>query len=419
LNSRYQAVFASPEMVLRHPEFQKVIWSDTLKSRLIMAVIDEAHCIDQLGDEFRKDYAQLSTLRPLLPSGTPVMAASATLSNDALAIVKGSLVIDSDSCFELNLGNDRHNITTCWFEMANAHDYAALPAHLTLNSSAIDHRKTVIFCNTRDQTKELKRFLQERAHPDLHDAIDNFHALRSRRDKRKVLERFACGEIKILVATEAAGMVRYFLILLPPEVLILSLQGTDIPDIEVGIQFGVPSSLTVFKQRIGRITRSPDIQGRAILLVEASVFEKRKKRKKKNLHESENCAAPVLAPAPSPHEGDPELVASMEGTAADKSGGDDSPEEDMEDVLPTNGKTRADKIRRVLGEEEEWCKTVQPAMRGWIVEEYCERDYSDAYFRNPPTRKGKDLVFNDADYSLMRLCSAVGSMLRPKTCFDI
>jgi ATP-dependent DNA helicase RecQ len=126
-----------------------------------MAVIDKAHCIDQWGDEFRKDCAQLSTLWRLLPSGTPVMAASATLSNDALAVVKGSLVIDSDSCFELNLGNDRHSIATYWFEMANAHDYATLPAHLTLNLSAADHRKTIIFCNTRDQTKELKHFLQE------------------------------------------------------------------------------------------------------------------------------------------------------------------------------------------------------------------------------------------------------------------
>ncbi len=38
-------------------------------------------------------------------------------------------------------------------------------------------------------------------------------------------------------------------------------------DIEVVIQFGVPCSLSVFKQRIGRAGRSPDIQARAILLV--------------------------------------------------------------------------------------------------------------------------------------------------------
>jgi superfamily II DNA or RNA helicase len=130
--------------------------------------------------------------------------------------------------------------------------------------------------------------------------------------------------------------------------------GKDIPDIEVGIQFGVPSSLTVFKQRIGCIAQSPDIQGTGILLVEASVFEKRRKQKKRNLHESGNCAVPVLAPTSSLQESDSELITAMEVAAADESGGDNSSDDDTEDVLPTNGKTRADKIRQILGEEEEW-----------------------------------------------------------------
>ncbi|KAK0479277.1 hypothetical protein IW261DRAFT_1319861, partial [Armillaria novae-zelandiae] len=32
----------------------------------------------------------------------------------------------------------------------------------------------------------------------------------------------------------------------------------------------------------------------------------------------------------------------------------------------------------------EWTKKVEDAMRGWIVTEDCERDYSDVYFDNPP-----------------------------------
>jgi hypothetical protein len=39
---------------------------------------------------------------------------------------------------------------------------------------------------------------------------------------------------------------------------------------------------------------------------------------------------------------------------------------------------------------------VQPVM-GWIVEEYCERNYSDAYFRNLPTRGGKNLSLKEVN----------------------
>ncbi|KAL0570576.1 hypothetical protein V5O48_011384, partial [Marasmius crinis-equi] len=57
--------------------------------------------------------------------------------------------------------------------------------------------------------------------------------------------------------------------------------GADIPDVEVVVQFGVPSSLSVFKQQIGCAGRDPCIQAEAVLLVEVSMFQWKKQQNKK------------------------------------------------------------------------------------------------------------------------------------------
>jgi len=62
----------------------------------------------------------------------------------------------------------------------------------------------------------------------------------------------------------------------PNAYLIILQQGADIPDIEQVIQFGVPSSLLVWIQRAGRAGRSPNINAQAILMVEKSMFQRKK-----------------------------------------------------------------------------------------------------------------------------------------------
>ena len=65
--------------------------------------------------------------------------------------------------------------------------------------------------------------------------------------------------MRILIATEAAGMVSFCrngYILCQ---VLISLKGADIPDIELVVQFGIPQSLSVLSQRFGRAGRSPSI----------------------------------------------------------------------------------------------------------------------------------------------------------------
>ncbi|KAJ7196619.1 hypothetical protein GGX14DRAFT_375854, partial [Mycena pura] len=78
-------------------------------------------------------------------------------------------------------------------------------------------------------------------------------------------------------------------------------QGADISDIELIIQFGVPSSLSVWIQRAGRGGRDPSLQARAILLYEKSMFMRKKKRKRKG-----NTAATTVTAPPGPDASDSE-----------------------------------------------------------------------------------------------------------------
>jgi superfamily II DNA/RNA helicase len=196
-------------MLLEHEGFRKVMKKETYAKDILAVIIDESHCISQWGGEFRPHYAKLTKLRDLFPVGTPLLAASATLNKTALRDVRDVLSIDAEECFHLNLGNDRPNIYTSVHWIKGSDDTGAIKAHLNLGvKHAKDHEKTVIFVNTVKLTQDLAEELKADCNEELGNAIGFLHSHRSAGDKKKVMRDFAEGKIRILVATEAAGMVR-------------------------------------------------------------------------------------------------------------------------------------------------------------------------------------------------------------------
>ncbi|KAJ7745181.1 P-loop containing nucleoside triphosphate hydrolase protein [Mycena maculata] len=322
---KLNTVLTSPEMCLEHPEFRNWLRSEPTGKRILAVIVDEAHCSYQWGGDFRPHYALLDRLRVLLPVGTPVLATSATLNTEALKDICTGLNIDLDESFFLNLGNDRPNITPSIVQMKSSKDYDAIDEHLP-DPSAVktitDVPKSVVFTNAVKKTQVLCRHLRC-LYPNLpRSSIDFLHAYRTAKAKRRVMKQFRKGKIKILVATEAAGM------------------GADIPDIELIIQFGVPSSLAVWTQRAGRAGRFPGLQARAIMLVERSMFQRKKPRKggTKGV-EKETVPAPETA----------------------------APKVDLNDGLV-------------------WGKNVDPILREYISTKLCRRDVADKHFNNPPRR---------------------------------
>ena len=179
-------------------------------AKLLAIVVDEAHCISQWGGDFREQYALLERLRSFAPPMTPVLAVSATMDPKTLHDVCARLVIDLETSFFLNLGNHRHNIIMSVVQMESAVDYDALHAYLPSPSSAItatDFPKTIIFTNSIMKTQIICRHLRRLYSHSLFRVFSYFHALRSPRTKEYIMSQFCHNDIRVLIATEAAGMV--------------------------------------------------------------------------------------------------------------------------------------------------------------------------------------------------------------------
>ncbi|KAJ7875583.1 P-loop containing nucleoside triphosphate hydrolase protein [Mycena olivaceomarginata] len=276
----------------------------------------------------------------LLPAGTPVLATSATLNAEALKDVCTGLNLDLDESFFLNLGNDRPNITPSVVHMKSSRDYGAVDAQLpdpaTIHTPA-DMPKTMVFTNAIKKTQILCRHIRQ-LFPNLpRHSIDFLHAHRTAKAKRRIMKQFRKGKIKILVATEAAGM------------------GADIPDVELVIQFGVPPSLPVWIQRYGRAGRHFDIQARAVMLVEKSM----------------EGTAPATA--------EPELGAHSDSDSS-------SDESDAEVAAGKSVPKKGDAASVDLNDGRVWGKNVDPVLREYISTALCRRDIADKHFNNPPRR---------------------------------
>jgi superfamily II DNA helicase RecQ len=161
-----------------------------------------------VGGDFRKLYALLEKLRSFFPPNVPFLATSATLPPLALRDVRSKLAIDSDTSFYLNLGNDRPNVAMSVQQINGSDDYEALRPLLANNVTKTDDMtKTIVFTNTVNGTQTTCKRVRQFFPKSLCKYVDFLHAHRTPRAKKRVMRRFRQGRVKILIATEAAGMV--------------------------------------------------------------------------------------------------------------------------------------------------------------------------------------------------------------------
>lgn len=190
---------------MRNPEFTKDIAA---------VVIDEAHCVSDWGDKFRKKFGELYKLRSFVPLSVPFLATSATLPPHILSDVYHKLGLSRHGTFVLNLGNDRPNITPLVCHMrAAAGDLDALNFAIREAYSGGTLVPTVIFFNTRELAYKGYRHLKALLSDHHKDKIQFLHAMRSAPDKAEIMGKFRNGEIAILCATEAAGLVSDYALL--------------------------------------------------------------------------------------------------------------------------------------------------------------------------------------------------------------
>ncbi|KAI0670266.1 P-loop containing nucleoside triphosphate hydrolase protein [Trametes maxima] len=253
----FQVLVTSPEMCLEHEHFSQFMHSPEFMRNVLYVVVDEAHCISQWGDKFRKLYGQLAKMRSYLGVRKPFLLASATFPPFVLHDVSLQLEFRESTTFYVNLGNNRPNITPIVHFLKAAK--SSLPILDFLVSNARPNTllpRAIIFFNTRDLAFKAHRYLKDCVCKELTSQIDFLHAGRGQRSRKRTMRHFRTGQVRILCATEAAGM------------------GMDIADVEYAMQFLIASSLSIWTQRSGRAGRS-GAQSYGILFVEPSVFERK------------------------------------------------------------------------------------------------------------------------------------------------
>lgn len=206
----YQIVILSPEMLLSRRFVDGVLRKPEFGSRCLSIFIDEAHCVSHWGSGFRKKYSSIGIARAFLPKGAPMVAASATLTARVRDDIIDKLHFRQDHLF-VNIGNDRANVAqvvrSIEHPMSSYRDLDFLiPQNITLHE---DIPKTFLYCDTIKDGAQIVDYLNSLVpeHYREYGLVRPYNAAMSQRYRKEVMELFNLGYIRVLVCTDAAGMV--------------------------------------------------------------------------------------------------------------------------------------------------------------------------------------------------------------------
>ncbi|KAF8952569.1 P-loop containing nucleoside triphosphate hydrolase protein [Flammula alnicola] len=255
----WQIVILSPEMLLSRKFIDGVLRKPEFGPQCLSIFIDEAHCISHWGASFRKAYSSIGIVRAFLPTNTPIVAVTATLTSIVHQDLLSKLQFDRNNYLFLNVGNDRPNVAQVVRAMEHPMNTFRdldflVPAGI---SSPVDIKKGFLYSDDIKAGSLIVDYLNQRVDPKYCylGLVRPYNATMSKKYRKKVMKLFQEGKIRILVCTDAAGM------------------GCDIPDIDIVVQWKVPKNISSWVQRAGRAARAPGRQGLAVMIVEKSAFE--------------------------------------------------------------------------------------------------------------------------------------------------
>ena len=220
-------LLVSPER-LNNPGFRDAVLP-SLAATAGLLVVDEAHCISDWGHDFRPDYRRIRTLLTELPSGTPVLATTATANGRVVADVAEQLATGAGGEAVVLRGVlERESLHLNVLSLPSAaHRWAWLADHLAeLPGSGIVYTLTVA------ATDELASFLRSRG-----IAAASYSGRTDDAERRVAEDDLLGNRIKVLVATSALGM------------------GFDKPDLGFVVHLGAPQSPIAYYQQVGRAGR--------------------------------------------------------------------------------------------------------------------------------------------------------------------
>ncbi|KAK6977332.1 p-loop containing nucleoside triphosphate hydrolase protein [Favolaschia claudopus] len=249
--NHYRVALISPELAVSSKFHSTVLSSEIFTNNIISVVIDEAHCVSEWGnDDFRPEYSNLSVLLARIPSGVPVLAASATMPTDVIADIRKKLKLPADCAHKnIALSFTRVPLPSFW-------PFLDLMALFPDNSTgAGDFEQTLFYAESRVTAEHLQDFLRRNAPDEIAgEAFEFYHRYITEERKRIVQDGIESGRLRGVAATDALGM------------------GMNFQRILRVILWLCPKSFLSLVQKIGRCARAAALLGEAILYITSSAY---------------------------------------------------------------------------------------------------------------------------------------------------
>lgn len=228
--NKYKFILLSPEMLS-----QQYVIDQLAKININLLVVDEAHCVTQWGMDFRPDYLDIATFRPLVQS-PPIMALTATATRQVQKEIKQLLNFDKIKSKSIITSVDRPEIKL-YFEQAENKDERVLDIINTIQKPGI------IYFSSKKKADEIANLLIE----ELNINAESYHADKESQDKITIQNQFLDNQLQVICATSAFGM------------------GINKQDIKFVMHYHMPASPEMYLQEIGRCSRNGE-DGIAIML---------------------------------------------------------------------------------------------------------------------------------------------------------
>ncbi len=193
---------------------------------IALFAIDEAHCVSQWGHDFREEYAQLKILKAIR-SDVPILALTASATPTVLADISKNLQLNNPARHVH--GFYRPNL---YYQVEFCEDEDVKKSILLHALNGTPNGRVIVYCGTRKVTEALAASLQKK-----YQHVGCYHAGMSNEDRNSTQEAYECGDLRILVATNAFGM------------------GIDQPNVRLVVHYQMPGNIDALYQEMGRAGR--------------------------------------------------------------------------------------------------------------------------------------------------------------------
>ena len=230
LRKKIKILYVSPERL------ENRLFINYIKNiEVSMVVVDEAHCISQWGENFRKSYLKIKDFIKNISSDKKVLTLAFTAT--ATPRIKLDIVqkLDMTNPFIFTDYFDRDNIyfkvvdNTVYDRDFNIDEKVFIKDYLHKNKE----KAGIIYCSTRKNVEDIYNFIKNI----LGKSVTKYHAGLSKEEREKNQQDFLNDDINIMVATNAFGM------------------GINKSNIRYVIHANIPGDLESYYQEAGRAGR--------------------------------------------------------------------------------------------------------------------------------------------------------------------